>query len=142
MDLLPNKTNLFRNFKTKSREQINIANFVHCNTFWECCNPRSLNKTEIGIQKYNHQNKLNTLLTVKTKDMSPNQTIRTKYYCSNQFKFYYVKANVQCCIQNKFGGTGFSWVSWGCCKPLKQVQRRALVRVKGLYPLSSEYIRL
>ena len=40
--------------------------------------PRFLNKTEIAIQKYNHQDIIHTLPVVNTEDMSTDQTITTK----------------------------------------------------------------
>ena len=79
MDLLLNKTNIFRNFETKSKGQINVLHFVLCNAFLECYDPRFLNKTDMTIQKYNHQGVIHTLPTVKTGDMSTDQTIRTKH---------------------------------------------------------------
>ena len=54
-DFFPNKTNL-------NKKLLNT----------------NLNKTEIAIQKYNQENVINTLQTVKTEDMSTDQTIRTK----------------------------------------------------------------
>ena len=78
MDLLPNKINRFRNFETKSWERINVTHFVLYNTFLKCCSPRFPHKTESEIQKYNHQDVIHKLPTVKTEDTSTNQTIRTK----------------------------------------------------------------
>ena len=76
-DLFPNKTNLVKNFKTKSSEPIYGSHFVFCNTFLEWYKPRFLNKTEIAIQKYNQQDVIHTLPTVKTDYMSTDRTIRT-----------------------------------------------------------------
>ena len=81
-DLLANKTNLFRNFKTKSRKQINLSRFVLYNTFLKCCSLIFLNKTEIEIIKMQSPGHNAYTSTVKTEDMSMSmiydQTIRTK----------------------------------------------------------------
>ena len=50
--------------KQKAWEGTNISHFGICNTFFECCNPRFLNNTEIVLQKQNHQDVLHTLPTV------------------------------------------------------------------------------
>ena len=72
--------NIFRNFKTKSKEGIIVlkSHFLLCNTFLGCCIPRFLNKTEISIQKYGHLDIIHTLPTVKNEGMSTDQTIRAK----------------------------------------------------------------
>ena len=67
-----------------------VSNFVLFNEFLEFCslNPRLLNKTEIAIQKHNHQNVIHTLLTVKTDDTSIDQIIRTKQSLLSSTRHY------------------------------------------------------
>ena len=62
--------------------------FVLFNAFLECCNPRLLNKTEIAIQKYNHQDVIHTLLTIKTEDKSTDLIIRTKQPLLASTRYY------------------------------------------------------
>lgn len=62
--------------------------FVLCNTILECYNPRFLNKTEISIQKYNHNDIVHTLPTVKTEGISTEQTIRAKQSPLSSTRYY------------------------------------------------------
>ena len=46
-----------------------FLHFLLCHIFLEYCNPRFLDKTEISIQKYNHQDIIHTLPTFNTEDI-------------------------------------------------------------------------